>query len=237
PFTSPDADIVLKTSDNVEFKVFSRILSEASPFFATMFTLPSPPSSSSTIDIPEESNLIDLLLRFIYPIPDPPIRSLSTLDALIATSIKYDLSGPLHTLRSLLLSPQFTSSDPFRLFCIAVRHSLSPEITLIIPHTFTLSLLEMPLTPSLHHISAHSFYRLLRLHQRRSSLAKEIIHSARANFKCPGCNATHLVNGGSSVYPSAWWNDWESRAFEELDKRPGTGVVFSPGFVARSAKA
>ncbi|CCM02519.1 uncharacterized protein FIBRA_04621 [Fibroporia radiculosa] len=43
PFTKSTADVIMRTSDGVDFKVHRLILSEASPFFEGMFALPQPP--------------------------------------------------------------------------------------------------------------------------------------------------------------------------------------------------
>ncbi|EIN03886.1 hypothetical protein PUNSTDRAFT_128616 [Punctularia strigosozonata HHB-11173 SS5] len=42
PFNKPSADLILRTSDNVDFHVHKSILSEASPVFETMLSLPQP---------------------------------------------------------------------------------------------------------------------------------------------------------------------------------------------------
>ena len=43
PFDKTNADIILRTSDLVDFHVFSQILIAASPFFEGMFDVPQPP--------------------------------------------------------------------------------------------------------------------------------------------------------------------------------------------------
>ncbi|OSD05502.1 hypothetical protein PYCCODRAFT_1465386 [Trametes coccinea BRFM310] len=59
PFDQPSADIVLRSSDGVDFHVHSQILAQASPFFATMFSLPQPlkrSACSPASDIPAGAN-------------------------------------------------------------------------------------------------------------------------------------------------------------------------------------
>ncbi|KAF8552598.1 hypothetical protein OG21DRAFT_1486100 [Imleria badia] len=97
PFDDLNADIVLHTSDHVDFHVFRFILTLSSPFFQSMFTLPQPPDESvhdksgtadaqddnhstnwnslsdqaalnpPSVDVPESSQTLDTLLRIIYP--------------------------------------------------------------------------------------------------------------------------------------------------------------------------
>ncbi|EIW58580.1 uncharacterized protein TRAVEDRAFT_20544 [Trametes versicolor FP-101664 SS1] len=47
PFNQPSAYIILRSSDAVDFRVHSLILTQASPFFAGMFELPQPPDDSN----------------------------------------------------------------------------------------------------------------------------------------------------------------------------------------------
>ncbi|CDO70331.1 hypothetical protein BN946_scf184843.g20 [Trametes cinnabarina] len=42
PFDKPSADIILRTSDRIDFRVHSQVLTLASPFFETMLSLPQP---------------------------------------------------------------------------------------------------------------------------------------------------------------------------------------------------
>ena len=47
-----DTDIILKSSDDVQFNAYRRILIEASPFFSDMFSLPQPPDAEKWEDCP-----------------------------------------------------------------------------------------------------------------------------------------------------------------------------------------
>lgn len=88
-FNKPTADIILRPSDAVDFRVHKLILSEASPVFEGMFSIPQPsPSTSSTSDIPPVDGLavvpfaetgatLLLILTICYPIPDPPLVTLA----------------------------------------------------------------------------------------------------------------------------------------------------------------
>ena len=71
PFDNPDADIILRSSDNVDFRMYKLDLRRCSPFFAAMFTLPQPLSSAEqsedgipVIPMSESAVLLRILLRF-----------------------------------------------------------------------------------------------------------------------------------------------------------------------------
>jgi hypothetical protein len=234
PFDSSEADLILRSLDGAEFKVFKRILSEGSKFFRTMFTLPTNDAAIQpipTVDVPESSQLIRVLLQFLYPIPDPPVSSLTQLNELLATAIKYDMEGVSQTLRTLLVSHKFASSDPFAAFTIAIRHQLIEEIKVTASWTFSISLLDMPLTEDHRFITAYEFFQLLKLHRRRAKEYADTIRTFGQSIRCPGCLRRNDDQG------CLWWKDWEARAFEEVQKRPCTKIVFSPAFIAKSAKA
>ena len=48
PFDRPDADVILRSCDHVDFRFHKSLLSLASPFFCNMFALPQPPSLPTT---------------------------------------------------------------------------------------------------------------------------------------------------------------------------------------------
>lgn len=102
PFDSdPDADLVIQSSDNFEFRVRKAILTLASPVFKDMCSLPQPiPDVSAVLDtalpsiqLSESGFILDILLRYCYPVA-PPLGTevFSTVVAVLETSEKYDMS-------------------------------------------------------------------------------------------------------------------------------------------------
>lgn len=71
---SPTADIVLRSGgpDVVEFRAHRNILSIASPIFDTMFSLPQPGAEKTlpACDLSEDSNTLQALLKFVYPVEE-----------------------------------------------------------------------------------------------------------------------------------------------------------------------
>jgi len=141
------------------------------------------------------------------------------------------MQGVQHSLRKLLTSHNFAGSDPFAAYTIAVRHQLVEEIKITAGWTFSVSLLDMPLTDDHRYITGFEFFQLIKLHTRRAKEYIDIIKGSTASIKCPGCSRRN-----DDKVPN-WWRDWESRACSEIQKRPSTRIVFSPTFIAKSAKA
>ncbi|KAH9915191.1 uncharacterized protein BXZ73DRAFT_54503 [Epithele typhae] len=121
-------DIIIRTSDNVEFHVHSRRLADASPFFADMFTLPPLPTTSSTegptiteklaVDVSEASTVWSKILPLIYLAEEPPL-DLADLRALIATGRKYGIPGVVGHARGPLYSPEFLDEHPYAVYALA----------------------------------------------------------------------------------------------------------------------
>jgi hypothetical protein len=73
-FDLPDANFIIRSSDNVNFRVHISVLALISPFFEDLLSLPQP-SDRETVDglpvvqLPESSELLNSLLSMLYPVP------------------------------------------------------------------------------------------------------------------------------------------------------------------------
>lgn len=74
-----EADVILRSSDGVDFRVRKAVLSEASTFFREMFTLPQGNASSNDIGeeepavdelpvvpVAEDQDILHVFLRYVY---------------------------------------------------------------------------------------------------------------------------------------------------------------------------
>ncbi len=72
-FEVPDANIIVRSSDLVDFRVHKSVLSMTSPIFKDLFSLPQP-SDSETLDglpmvqLSEDSELLNSLVSILYPV-------------------------------------------------------------------------------------------------------------------------------------------------------------------------
>ncbi|OCB91212.1 hypothetical protein A7U60_g1559 [Sanghuangporus baumii] len=249
-FSPPDADVVLQTSDEVRFGVYRRILVESSPFFRDMFSLPQarPPTRSSTsgeepelgcsssapvVDVSEPSEVLDALLRLVYPGQDPDVKTLDEVSVLLEAAMKYDMTRAIATLRRILVSPSFVENEPVRAYSIACRHDLESEAQIASSYTLGINVLDNPPLEDLKYMTAWSYHRLLTLHRHRADAALRLLDSANTEeIKCMQCNSAHY----GSLCPPRWWTQFVGRAKEELRARPTTGVVFSMKFLAESGQ-
>ncbi|THH27165.1 hypothetical protein EUX98_g7021 [Antrodiella citrinella] len=98
PFNNPKyADIILRTSNNVDFMVLKSILCQASPVFETTFSLPQGDTIDSesllpVVAVTEDDKVIDTILRICYPVPNPQLDPI-ILTATLETGRKYEMSA------------------------------------------------------------------------------------------------------------------------------------------------
>lgn len=122
--------LILRSSDNVTFRVRKAILAEASPVFEDMFKLPAPQSQSlnepPVVDMMEDSRALKGLLRLCYPIRRTPIRTLDEAIMLLDAAKKYSMDGALTYLGERLAL--FAKAQPVRVYALAIRHQLREEV-------------------------------------------------------------------------------------------------------------
>ncbi|KAJ8515392.1 hypothetical protein ONZ45_g7183 [Pleurotus djamor] len=109
PFNNPKADLILRSSDNVEFRVFKTILLLSSPVFETMLDLPFTDRDATKEPTPvfpleESSVILDSILRFCYPGDNPSIPDVETLELLVPVADKYCLDAVNQPLEALVVA-------------------------------------------------------------------------------------------------------------------------------------
>ena len=126
PFDAIDADIVVRSSDPVDFSVHRIILSMGSAFCRIAQLQDEAPT---LVPVAENSGTLDTFLRIFYPLVDPEVDSLSHLRRVLAAGVnlKYDAPSVVASMRNALVGPRFLESDPVRVFAIACLCQLEEE--------------------------------------------------------------------------------------------------------------
>jgi hypothetical protein len=73
PFVVPNADLIIRSSDLVDFRVHKPVLAMASPIFEDLLSLPQPSDSEtigglSMVQLSEGSELLNSLISMLYPV-------------------------------------------------------------------------------------------------------------------------------------------------------------------------
>lgn len=105
PFNRPNADVVLRSTDGVEFRVRGDILEEASPVLERAICNLKSSDGEATIEFDAESSTLDSLLRICYPIRKGKVEH--TVDkcfATLTTAIAYEMELPIEVLEEELVA-------------------------------------------------------------------------------------------------------------------------------------
>lgn len=260
PFPSPasppfdeasNGDVVLKSSDGVLFRVHRVILSLASPFFGDMFSLPQAVSpqdysgSGPVIPCSEPGEIIDTLLRFIYPDEDPDLKHVHEIEGVVEAAIKYDMPRCISVMRKKLIL--CASKEPIRVFMIACKNNLADvasaaaRLSLRRPilYSFELGSVVLPFS-ALEDITAGSLFRLIEYQRHCSKVANDAMSDltwTREDFtwrtkmndaivgSCLRCTRTTLELGEEHLQVVGWWYTFYQELKALVRQRPCVALV------------
>ena len=132
PFTSADADVILRTSDSLDFHVHRNIIQVASPRMLDIIVRDIPQHATEeavpVYNMRESSIIVDPLLRFCYPGKRPQLTCLTptTFLHLLAALKKYGLNDPAEDIVEAHW-PTFAGQEPFRFYFHAIALGLPEE--------------------------------------------------------------------------------------------------------------
>ncbi|KAI0357900.1 hypothetical protein OH77DRAFT_1519208 [Trametes cingulata] len=117
-------DLIIRTSDGVDFHVHQRRLADVSPVFSDMFSLPQPTSGKERADekpvigVSEGSVLWSKLLPILYVAEEPDL-SLEDIRDLLEAGRKYDMPGIRSRMKTHLLQAAFLERRPYSVYALA----------------------------------------------------------------------------------------------------------------------
>ncbi|KAH7922628.1 hypothetical protein BV22DRAFT_1131284 [Leucogyrophana mollusca] len=194
PFNSPSADVIIRSSDNIDIRAVKAFLSFASPVFEGMFGIPQPATvgESDMVDglpvvtLTEPAETLIKVLRLCYPAytgAEFP-QSVNGWEEVVEAVHKYQMD---HVLASLMTAKSLMCimrSDPLRVFAVAVRLQIAGVARQAAQKTLGVVVTKCPC------------FRLLEV-------------MAGANFR--HLSEYHLECGDTaSRVASSWWDKWSS---------------------------
>ena len=214
PFDRVDADLIIRSCDQIDFHVHKVVLGIASVVFEDMFTAPGPSPHENgqvvpIINLTEDSKTLHHLLTAIYPVDTVIPGTFEDALFLLATCQKYQMDSTAYCVRSLLkqrVPPLITAFNAFRAYGIASRYHLKEETLLAARLT-----LERPMnfdacSEDLRFVSGVDLFRLWGYHNECINAAKRCIGQMKTDGDgFPRCSGS--VNTGK--YPdtaSRWWH-------------------------------
>ena len=197
---SRDPDVVIVASDDIQLRVRKSLLSQASPIFNDMFSVPQPNSgldsdASDPINLSEPSKTI----RLIISLADSPpasllIDSLSDIANLLQAADKYDIKTIQEHAIYSLGQPKFLENEPLRVYAIASRYGVHDTAALAARRTLRYPLLHAKYCPELEIVDGGTIYRVLQYHKECTAAAIDVatdhrwIREAYVFFDCPEAN-------------------------------------------------
>ena len=147
----PDASIIVRSSDKVNFRIHKSVLAISSPFFEDLLSLPQPPDDElidglPVVQLSEDASILSNLVSFLYPtqrLVKP--GSYEMVFTLLAACQKYDMVSIQQDIRDEVSLGRFPTPDEaqaFSAYAIASSLGLIPEmenaarLTLDRPMTF-----------------------------------------------------------------------------------------------------
>ena len=208
PFDRADADLILRTADNVEFRVHKLTMRMASEIFEEMFRLGyAGPLDDDADDIPvvrvtESSVVFDALLRIIYPTRDPVLEGPALACEVLRASLKYEMEVAVAFTHKILLDPRVAGKDPLAVYAAACQlrmPALALEAAKLSLHHE--QIFSAPSAPAgLESLPATILFALMQYREQCKSSVRRFVQEDRAwkgwrdfrYFLCPVCSPRHV---------------------------------------------
>ncbi|KAJ7785028.1 hypothetical protein DFH07DRAFT_2610 [Mycena maculata] len=122
PFSESTTDLILRSSDGIDFHVYRVVLCLASSVFRDMVGLAQPEDENMpTVRMAESGVVLDRILRFWYPGSEPVVENLGQLREILELLIdKYDVKAVVPVGKQFLRG--YIESQPVGVFAVAARH-------------------------------------------------------------------------------------------------------------------
>jgi len=255
PFDNPNADVILRSLDNVDFRTFKLVLSLASDLFDTMFSLPSPSKEDSdqvfkdglpVIQIEAESSDLRRLLLFCHPGKAPEICRLLEVQSL---AMKYEMEEVARRILKERICGVLDLIPPIMLDTIKQKAGQDDNILLAAGCAI--------LFPTERHdvivprlVTQSQFNALLRYHEKCGQAAQSVARPDYGHYNwasdawirkrwfsedhkhaeirsCEKAGTIYVGNVGGKFQTRRWWSDYMLTAWEELMERPSGSIVTS----------
>lgn len=228
-----NGDIILRSSDQINFCVFRWPLQRLYPVFSDMFHLPDPGSPSPdhssrpVVQMNETAIVIEALLRLSYPVEPPVVQNLREMTLIIEAIIKLQAEARCRWWIRMT-TEKLVAVDPWAMYAIllalsrkACDYNLEEEIRIAARGTVGRPLIRPWKEASI--ITAADYDRLLEYHsecRNRFLMEKEtILYLAGSHWPwfdrhCPAGGRIEV--GASYLEVPLWFLDFNERVMEKF---------------------
>jgi hypothetical protein len=254
PFDNPDAEVIIRSSDNVDFRVFKSFLLSVSTVFKDMFAIPQGPADAARVDqemkdgrpiipVTEESQVVETLLRFCFPnilTSVPVLNTMEEIMPVLEVSIKYGIEILESRMRDALFTPPVIEERAMQLFVVAYRHRWEKEIRIAAKHTLVQPAWDRLYVAELESITGGDLHRLQKYRLECARAAKRVATTVGwikvddiVGLHCNSCEEpTQKIGATWMVYKlGGWWVRYMRSVAEELAKKPRGDTVLESSLV------
>ncbi|KDQ26570.1 hypothetical protein PLEOSDRAFT_30641 [Pleurotus ostreatus PC15] len=255
PFNDMDANVILRSNDNVDFRVHGLLLSMSSRYFRDILRLDQPNHIQSfqhetrdgadVITVDDDNITLRKLLAYCYPhsmVNEPIFDQAEGLYEVRRAAEKYGMDGVEKKLRMVLREPRFMEKMPLKSFALAVHHHLPEEAALAAKETLGLPLVEREYVEELELITGGTLHRLQAYHLQCSKIAHSIASDLSwvdrddyTWFTCVECvglrsSSSYVTISGNRrmLVVSKWMADYLAKADVAVTERPIGRTVSCP---------
>ncbi|KAJ7609842.1 hypothetical protein FB45DRAFT_804815 [Roridomyces roridus] len=186
---NPPCDLILRSSNHVDFHVHKQMLAFASVFFSDMFAFPAgnvPPTETDrdgkpVLLLPESDEVLYRLLRLAYPGRSRQQYSFTAADLDSVTAVheaaqKYQFIDAQQLIVEMLLDDALLQEHPHRLFAIGLLRNPPALIQKAALQTLRSPICPIDLNfPEFHLISGANLHKLYAFHRSRGARACEFL--------------------------------------------------------------
>ena len=124
-FDTGDADLILKSSDDVEFRVHKLIIFLASANHLCNMPIESDTDTLPVIRVSENSVTLGTLVSMCYPVAEVDFEDLSVIYEVLKAAMKFEMKKIIQTLQAKLA--HYIERDPLRIYFISIALGLKEE--------------------------------------------------------------------------------------------------------------
>jgi len=123
--TYEDGDMIIRSTDGIEFRVHRWLLRQASTLLNEMFSPPKPSNRLEIQSIAMPGETLDHILRCIYPVKDAPIViSIEHGVSLLLAAEKLDVPCAVTRISNSMAPLLYTERNPYRAWAISRRFKI-----------------------------------------------------------------------------------------------------------------
>lgn len=256
PFNDLRADVILRSNDSVDFRVYKIILSLASPIFDAMFSLPPGNPSAYRVDLQrngvpvvlmeERSDTLDPILRACYPGCAPEVHDLKDFANILTAVEKYEIKAFDQLAQTVML--RHLVDAPVKVYALAYRFGFDTIVHLSSRACLSLSYSNMTSEepPEISLLTSWQYRKLLRYHRTCGEIASRVATSDTWLQECQGmvsqdtgilsrtkrCSSCMTAREKGKWFAPAYVWAYLSRAEIALKEEPSFEMLKQPSFLA-----